>query len=84
MDIGENNPTIIRIHNTDIIQIPNDLFIHNDLPNTPETLKYVIFPICHIFSGTIENDSAILTPKNCDCDVINKKISRRNTNNEPI
>ena len=62
LNFGENNPTIERIHNTDIIKIPNDLFIHNDLPNTPETLINVIFP--NKFSGTIENDSAILTPKN--------------------
>ena len=43
LNFGENNPTIERIHNTDIIKIPNDLFIHNDLPNTPETLINVIF-----------------------------------------
>ena len=60
---GENNPTIKRIHNTDIIKIPNDLLMHNDLPNTPETLINAIFP--NKFSGTIENDS------NCDSDVIN-------------
>ena len=68
LDVGEDNQRIGRIHNTDIIEIPNDILIHGDLPNTPETLINVIFPI--IFSGTIENDSAILTPKNCDCDVI--------------
>ena len=43
LDFGENNPTIGRIHDTDIIKIPNDLLIHNDLPNTPETLTNVIF-----------------------------------------
>ena len=43
LDVGENNPTIGRIHNTDLIKIPNDLLIHNDLPNTPETLITVIF-----------------------------------------
>ena len=43
LDVGENNPTIGRIHDTDIIKIPNDLLIHNDLPNTPETLTNVIF-----------------------------------------
>ena len=43
LDVGENNPTIGRIHHTDIIKIPNDLLIHNDLPNTPETLTNVIF-----------------------------------------
>ena len=69
LDFGENNPTIEGVHNTDIIKIPNDLLIHNDLPNTPETLINVIFS--NKFSGTIENDSAILTPKNCDCHVIN-------------
>ena len=52
-----------------MIKIPNDLLMHDDLPNTPETLINVIFP--NKFSGTIENDSAILTPKNCDSDVIN-------------
>ena len=64
------NPAIIRIHNMDIIKIPNDLFIHNNLPNTPETLINVIFP--NIFSGTIGNYSAILTPKNCDSIAIRK------------
>ena len=70
LDVGENNPTIERIQNTDIIKIPNDLLIHNDLPNTPETLINVIFP--NIFSGTIGNYSAILTPKNCDSIAIRK------------
>lgn len=44
LDAGENNLIIERIDNTDIIRIPHDLLIHNDLPNTPETLKNVIFP----------------------------------------
>ena len=43
LDVGENNPTIGRIHNTDLIIIPNDLLVRNDLPNTPETLMNVIF-----------------------------------------
>ena len=43
LDVGENNPTIVRIHNTDLIRIPYDLLSHNDLPNTPETLMNVIF-----------------------------------------
>ena len=44
LDVGENNPTIGRIHDTDIIKIPNDLLTHNnDLPNTPETPMNVIF-----------------------------------------
>ena len=82
LDIDENNPAIIRIHNTDTIKIPNDLFIHNDLPNTPETLINVIFP--NIFSGTIENYSAILTPKNCDCDVINSIAIRKFSEETPV
>ena len=82
LDVGENNPTIERIQNTDIIKIPNDLLIHNDLPNTPETLINVIFP--NIFSGTIENDSAILTPKNCDCDVINSIAIGKFSEESPI
>ena len=53
LDVDENNPAIIRIHSTDISKMPNDLFIYNDLPNTPETLINVIFP--NIFSGTIGN-----------------------------
>ena len=61
LDVGENNPTLERIQNTDIIKMPNNLLIHEDLPNTPETLINAIFP--NIFSGTIQNDSAILTPK---------------------
>ena len=81
MDVGENNPTNGRIHDTDITKTPNDLFIHNDLLNILETLMNVIFP--NLFPGTIENNSAILTPKNCDRDVINS-IVRRNTNNTPI
>ena len=40
LDVGENNPTIGRIHNTDLIKIPNDLLIHT---NTPEILMNVIF-----------------------------------------
>ena len=68
LNVGENNQTIGRIHNTDIIEVPDVLLIHSDLPNTPETLMNVIFP--NIFSGTIENDSAILTRKICDCDVL--------------
>ena len=32
---------------------------------------YVVFP--NVFSGTTENDSAILTPKNCDCDKKNSE-----------
>ena len=43
LDVGESNPTIGRIHNTNLIKIPNDLLIHNDLPNTPEILMNVIF-----------------------------------------
>ena len=59
LDVGENNQAIERINNTDIIRIPNALLIHNELPNTPETLINVIFP--NIYSGIIINDS----PKNC-------------------
>ena len=82
LDVGEINPTIERIQNTDIIKIPHDLLIHNDLPNTPETLINAIFP--NIFSGAIENDSAILTPKNCDCDVINSIAIRKFSEETPI
>ena len=82
LNFGENNPTIERIHNTDIIKIPNDLFIHNDLPNTPETLINVIFP--NKFSGTIENDSAILTPKNYNCHVINSIAIGKFSEESPI
>ena len=55
---------------------------HNDSPNTPETLINVIFP--NRFSGTIENDSAILTPKNCDCDVINSIAIGKFSEESPI
>ena len=82
LDVGENNLTIERIHTTDIIRIPDALLIHYDLPNTPETLINVIFP--NIFSGTIENDSAILTAKNCDCDVINSIAIRKFSEETPI
>ena len=43
LDVGENNPTNGRIHNIDLIKIPNDLLIQNDLPNTPEILMNAIF-----------------------------------------
>ena len=81
-DVGENNPNIGRIHYTDMIKIPNDLLIYNDLPNTPETLMNVISQ--NIFSGTMENDSAILTSKNCDCDVINSIAMRKISEETPI
>ena len=54
LDVGENNPNIERIHNTDIIKIPN------------------------------ENDSAILTPKNCDSDVINSIAIGKFSEETPI
>ena len=82
LDVGGNNPTIKRIHYTDTIKLSNDLLIHNDLPNTPETIINVIFQ--NIFSGTIENDSAILTPKNCDCDVMNSIAIGKFSTESPI
>ena len=82
LNFGENNPTIERIHNTDIIKIPNDLFIHNDLPNTPETLINVIFP--NKISGTIEKNSAILTPKNYNCHVRNSIAIGKFSEESPI
>ena len=48
----------------------------------PETLINVIFP--NIFTGIIENDSAILTPKNNDCDVINSIAIRKFLEETPI
>ena len=82
LDVGENNQTIGRIHNTDIIEIPNDLLIHSDLPNTPETLINVIFP--NKLSGTIENDFVILTPKNYNCHAINSIAIGKFSEESPI
>ena len=56
--VGENNNDIERIINSDIIRIPDYLSIDHNLPNIPETPINIIFPT--IFSGIIENDSAIL------------------------
>ena len=69
LHVGENNNDIESIIDTDIIRIPDYLLIHHNLPNTPETLINIFFST--FFSWIIENASAILSPKNCDCDVIN-------------
>ena len=37
-----------------------------------------------MFFGIVENDSAILTPKNCDCDVINSIAIRKFSEETPI
>ena len=52
------------------------------MPNTPDTLIAQIFT--SIFSREIENDSAILAPKNCDCDEINSIAIRRFCEETPI
>ena len=75
LDVGENNINLERIINTNTIRIPDNLLIPSHMPNTPDTLISQIFP--NIFSGEIENDSAILTPKNWDCDTINSIAIRR-------
>ena len=79
LDVGENNINLERIINTNTIRIPDNLLIPSYLPNTPDTQ---IFP--NIFSGDIENNSAILTPKNCDCDTINFITIRRFCEETPI
>ena len=80
--VGENNNDFERIINTDIMRIPDYLLIDHNLPNIPETLINIIFPT--IFSGIIENGSAILTPTNCDCDVINSIAIRKFSEETPI
>ena len=82
LDAGENNINLERILNTNTIRIPDNLLIPSNMPNTPDTLITQIFP--NIFSGEIENDSAILTPKNCDCDTINSIAIRRFCEETPI
>ena len=69
LDAGENNINLERILNTNTLRIPDNLLKPSHIPNNPDTLITQIFP--NIFSGEIENDSAIVTPKNCDCDTIN-------------
>ena len=66
------NSTIKRMNNTDIIRIPDDQFIDNDLPKTPKTLVSVTFP--NVFWGIIENDSAILKHKSFNCDAKNSMV----------
>ena len=83
LDAGENNINLERILHTSTIRIPDNLLIPTNMPNTPDTLITQIFP--NIFSGEIENDnSAILTPKNCDCDTINSIAIRRFCEETPI
>ena len=82
LDVGENNINLERILNTTKIRIPDNLLMPSYMPNTPDTLITQIFP--NIFSGEIENDSAILTPKNCDCDTINSVAIRRFCEETPI
>ena len=65
----------MRILNTNTIRVPDNLLIPSNIPSTPDTLITQIFP--YMFSEEIENDSAILTPKNCDCDTINSIAIRR-------
>ena len=76
LDVRENNINLERIINTNTIRIPDNLLIPSHMPNTPDTLISQIFP--NIFSGEIENDSAILTPKNCDCDTIGNLVHLKN------
>ena len=75
LDVGENDVNLERILHTNTIRIPDNLLIPTNMPNTPDTLITQIFP--NIVFGQIENDSAILTPKNCDCDTINFIAIRR-------
>ena len=82
LDVGENDINLERILHTNTIRIPDNLLIPTNMPNTPDTLITQIFP--NIFSGEIENDSAILTPKNCDCDTINSIAIRRFCKETPI
>ena len=82
LDVGGNNINLERILNTNTISIPDNLLIPSNMPNTPDTLITQIFP--NIFFGEIENNSAILTPKNCDCDTINSIAIRRFCEETPI
>ena len=82
LDVGKDNINSDRILNTNTIRITDNLLIPSNIPNTPDTLITQIFP--NIVSGQIENDSAILTPKNCDCDTINSIAIRRFWKETPI
>ena len=82
LDVRENNINLQRIINTNTIRIPDNLLIPSHMPNTPDTLISQIFP--NKFSGQIENDSAILTPKIFDCDTTNSIAIRRFCEETPI
>ena len=69
LDVTESNINLETILNTNTIRIPDNFLIPSNMPNTPDTLITQNFP--NIFFGEIKNNSAILTPKNCDCDTIN-------------
>ena len=82
IDVGENDINLERILNTNTIRIPDNLLIPSNMPNAPDTLVNQIFP--NTFSGEIENDSAILTLRNCDCDTINSLAIRRFCKETPV
>ena len=53
-----------------------ELRVYYALQLPPQVLQLLIFP--NIFVGIIESESAILTPKNADCEIINA-IDRKST-----
>ena len=72
--VRENSPNSQKIPNSDLVRIPDNLLIP---PNTPETPQTLIDIAPEIFSGTLEKDSAILTPKNIDVYIINATAIKR-------
>ena len=82
INVGENNPLLERIINTNTIRIPNHLLLTPNLPHTAESLIDTIFP--NIYLGIIEIDSAILTPKNVDCEIINAMAIIKYNEETPI
>ena len=82
LDAGENNNNLERILNADTIRIPDNLLRSHNLPNAPDTLMN---EICHnIFSGDLQNYSAIWRPKKCYFDAINSIAIRRFCEETPI
>ena len=82
LDVTESNINLETISNTNTIRIPDNFLIPSNMSNTPDTLTTQNFP--NIFFGEIKNNSAILTPKNCDCDTINSIAIRRFCEESPI
>ena len=60
----------------------NSVLLPPDKPHTAESLIDTIFP--NISLGIIESDSAILSPKNADCETINAMAITKFNEETPI